>query len=92
MANEKTLFQLLVERVATDPALKEKVRTADVDAFVALLAENGVQNITTEQAEEVLGRLKAVFSQETGELSEDALDQVAGGAPDYGTSCFRATC
>lgn len=88
MAKEKTRHQLLVERVASDPALRERAFGAGPEQFLALCRENGLEDMTLEKAEEVQKRLKLAFDLVSGRLCDEQLDGISGGKLGPCASCF----
>lgn len=69
------------------PELFEKARSAQSpEEIVALAKENGIENFTEETAKAFFARLHG-----SGELSDDELDNVAGGgfySPDEQVKCL----
>lgn len=79
MSNAKTYFQVLMERLASDPALKDKALSATPEQFLAMCQENGLKELTLDKAKTLQQKLKTAFASE-GAISEDQLAEVAGGA------------
>lgn len=79
MSNEKTKYQLLLERLGNNPALKEQALSATPEQFAALCREHGLKEITLDRAETLQKRLKETFDATTGALSDDQLAAAAGG-------------
>ena len=77
--NEKTRFQLLLERVASDPELKQQVLNATPEQFLALCKSKGLERLDMDKAEELLKKVKAAFDSVSGELSPEQLTNAAGG-------------
>ena len=50
MSNAKTYFQVLMERLASDPALKDKALSATPERFLALCQDNGLKELSLDQA------------------------------------------
>ena len=46
ISNEKARYQLLAERLAGDPDLRERALSASPERFVALCEENGLKGIS----------------------------------------------
>ena len=59
----------------------EKLRNAKSAEEIVSIAKEYGREVTAEQAQELLDRLKAGASE--GELSDDLLETVAGGGADY---------
>lgn len=74
---EKDSFSNIVERIITDEALCKKVATMENAEFEALLKENGAEDLSAEECAELLAIFKSYLN-EDGDLSEEALDMVAG--------------
>ena len=75
------------KKVMEDGALQEKLKALSpdqVDEVVKIGAENGF----TFTADDVKNNSKPVEAGEGEELSDDELEQVAGGAWGWGTCCF----
>lgn len=79
MSNEKTLYQLLLERAATNPELREKALSITPEEFCSLLKENGLTDIDSERAALLQGRLKDTFEKTNENLSDEQLFNVSGG-------------
>lgn len=88
MHNEKTRFQLLLERVASDPELKEQVLNATPEQFLALCKSKGLERMDMDKAEEVQKKVKAAFDSVSGELSPEQLTNVAGGVGVCVWNCY----
>lgn len=91
MSNEKTRYQLLVERLGADPALKEKALEATPEQLIDLFREDDLKEMTLDKAQALQRRLKATFApaSASGELSDDMLEAVGGG---LGGPCGGQPC
>ena len=69
-----------LENLCKDPDLMAEVFVNDVDETLANLAKNGIEMTKEEYAEFATGVVKGDKSHEEGELDEEALSYVAGGA------------
>lgn len=66
----------LIEKLSNDPAVLEKAASCkDVPSLIALAKENGLDDITVEEAKSAL----SLLSSEEGELGSKELESVAGG-------------
>lgn len=86
MSHEKTRYQLLLERLSSDPELKEQALNATPEEFLALCKENGLK-VEADSAEAMQKQLKAAFDSASGELSNEQLAAVAGGVDCCGWDC-----
>ena len=91
MPNEKTRYQLLVERLTSDPALKEQALKATPEQFLALCREKGLDKIEPDKAKALQERLKSTFDPISGELSAEQLESVAAGI-DCAWGCGPLQC
>lgn len=79
MSNSQTPCQLLLNRMAENPALKEKILSMGQEEFLRLLQEGGIGDATPQKAEQILAQLKAAAKGNVAELSDESLADVAGG-------------
>ena len=90
MSNEKTRYQLLLERLSSDPELKERALNATPEEFLALCKEKGLK-IEADKAGTLQKQLKAAFDSVSGELSSEQMETVAGGI-DCSWGCGKLQC
>ena len=86
MSNEKTRSLLMVERLASDPALKEQALSASPEEFLALCHENGLK-IEADKAKTMQERLRRAFDTASGELAAAQMQGVVGGVDCEGWAC-----
>lgn len=79
MSNSQTPYQLLLNRIAENPALKEKILSMSPEELLRLLQEGGIGDATPEKSEQLLAQLKAAAKGNVAELSDESLADVAGG-------------
>lgn len=68
-----------LEQLLSNPEEAERVFVSDVEQTLANLAAHGIEMTAEDLAELSYGILDSVTSAEDGELSEEALENVAGG-------------
>lgn len=91
MTNEKTRYQLLLERVAGDPVLKSQVLNATPEQFQALRKSKGLE-VDMERATELQKQVKAAFDPVSGQLTSEQLDNVAAGVGVCIWNCYTKNC
>lgn len=91
MPNDKTRYQLLLERLNSDPALKDRMLNATPEEFLTMCSEHGLK-IEADKAKVLLDRLKDSFSDANGELSFEQLESVAGGVDCMWGDCGSLEC
>lgn len=79
MSNDRTKYQLLLERLSSDSTLKDQALNATPEEFLTLCRNNGLK-IEADNAKTLQERIKETFSEgESGELSIEQLEKIAGG-------------
>lgn len=80
MSSEKNNYQQLLEQLAGDPALKEKLVGASAEEFMSMCRECGLGDISAEKAEKLHKQLKDAMGQG---LSDEEFSNIAGGFLGY---------
>ena len=90
MPNERTRYQLLLERLASDPDLKERALTAAPEQFLALCREKGLQGLDLEKAARLQEQVKRAFDPVSGKLSLEQMEGAAGGVGVCFWNCYKS--
>ncbi len=91
MTDKKTRYQILLEKVASDPALKSQVLNATAEQFLSLCKEKGLE-LDMERATELQKQIKAAFDPVSGQLTSEQLRNVAAGVGVCVWNCYSTNC
>ena len=91
MSNNKTKYQLLLERLIGDPELKKKALETTPEQFLALCREKGLEKLSLEEATQLQKTVKSVFNGASEPVSLQNLANVAGGI-DCAWGCGPLQC